>query len=706
MVPISLLLLAAVSNPEGLNGPDEVQQQQDDVVVTGTREEASESTDSYTTGTNRTSSRLPLSIRETPQSVSVITRTQIDDFALRDVNTLLGTTTGINVQQAETDRTYYSARGFDITNFQVDGVGLPFAFGLQNGSLDTATYDRVEVLRGAAGLLSSTGNPSATINFVRKRPGREVAASASLLYGSFDQIRGDADVSVPLTANGAIRMRLVGAYEDKDSYLDRYHVERLIGYGVIEADLGPATVLSLGYQHQQNNSDGGMWGALPLYDSAGNPTNLPRSANTSAEWSRWDIRDQQIFGDLTHDFGSGWTGKISVLRRVITEDERLFYVLGTPDAVTGDGITSYPGAFEGPTRELTVDAYVSGPFELFGRSHQLVLGANYGVSDVQQYASYDNSQIGVPLPGNSAFDGSFPYPDFPDFELRADFTVKRETAYGLFRIDPADGVKLMLGGNITHITSHGQSYGAPREYGWTRGLPFVGATVDLTSSISAYASFATIFNPQNEIGENFQVLPPIEGDNLEAGIKGEWFGGKLNASAAVFRARSRNIAESAYFDTGTGQQIYRQIDATSEGIELDVGGQVAPGLQVSGGYTLMRIEDPEGDAVRNYVPRNTGRLNIVYSPPALDQLKVGAAVQYQSRTWREQPLVIAGEPVITEQKEYALVDLMARFELDDHWSLTANLRNLTDVKYITSLYWEQGFYGAPRTISATLGWRF
>jgi outer membrane receptor for ferric coprogen and ferric-rhodotorulic acid len=699
MHPIPLLLLVAISNPE--NDP-----QRDDVVVTGTRQEASEGTDSYTTGSSRTSTRLPLSYRETPQSVSVVTRTQIDDFALRDVNVLLGTTTGINVQQTETDRTYYSARGFDITNFQIDGVGLPFAYGLQNGSLDTATFDRVEVLRGANGLLSSTGNPSATINLVRKRPGREFAASASLLYGSFDQVRGDADVSIPLTSNGSIRARVVGAYENKNSYLDRYHVERAIGYGVVEADLGPRTVLSVGYQHQQHDTDGGLWGALPLYYSDGTPTDYPRSASTSAEWTRWDIRDQQIFGDLTHDLGGGWTAKASVLRRVITEDEELFYVYGNPDPVTGDGLFSYPGAFRGPTRELTLDAYVSGPFELLGRNHELVLGVNYGVSDVRQYSSYATDQIGLPLPGNSAFDGSFPHPDFPDFTLSADFRVKRETAYGLFRINPADGLKLLVGGNITHVDSEGTSYGAPRDYSMTRGLPFVGATLDLTPSISAYASFATIFNPQTELDASLRVLPPLEGDNIEAGLKGEWFGGKLNASVSLFRAHQRNIAESVGFDTGSGQTIYRGIEATSKGVELDVGGTVAPGLQVSGGYTLLRIEDPDGDRVRTFVPSNTGRLNLVYSPPALQQLKVGAAVQYQSRIHREQPVVIAGSPVISEQKQYALVDLMARYEFDDHWSLTANLRNLTDVKYVTSLMWEQGFYGAPRTVSATLGWRF
>ncbi|MCT6980900.1 TonB-dependent receptor plug domain-containing protein, partial [Salmonella enterica subsp. enterica serovar Oranienburg] len=88
--------------------------------------------------------------------------------------------TGVNVERVETDRTYYSARGFDVTNFLVDGVGLPFANGQQEGDLDTALYQRVEVLRGANGLLSFTGNPSATINFVRKRPTADFQGSVGL----------------------------------------------------------------------------------------------------------------------------------------------------------------------------------------------------------------------------------------------------------------------------------------------------------------------------------------------------------------------------------------------------------------------------------------------------------------------------------------------------------------------------------------------
>lgn len=701
---LTLTFLLASASP--VAAEEDPQRADGDIVVTGRHDEASEGTGDYATRVSRTATRLALSQRDTPQSISVVTRAQIEDFNLTDINALLNTTTGVNVQQTETDRVYYSARGFDITNFQIDGVGLPFAYGLQNGALDTATYDRVEVLRGANGLLSATGNPSATINFVRKRPGKAFAASASAQYGSFDSKRVDADVTVPLTANGSIRARAVGAYLDTDSYLDRYNGTRSIAYGVVEADLGPNTTVSAGYQRQDSRTRAGLWGALPLYYSDGTPTDYPRSTNIGTDWTKWNIRDQQIFGDITHDLGGGWTARVSALRRAIDEDERLLYVYGAPDRTTGDGLFSYPGAFRGPTRNLTLDAYLAGPVTLFGRAHDLVIGVNRGAETLRQYSSYP-AGIGTPLPGNSAFDGSYPFPDFPDFTLSADFHTVRESAYGLVRLNPTDRLKLMAGLNLTHARRDGYTYGVASVFDETRALPFFGATFELTPSISAYASYATIFNPQIEIDATYATLPPVTGTNLEAGLKGEWFDGKLNASVSIFRARQNDLAESVGFDTTIGQTVYTTIDAESQGIEFDAGGQVAPGLQLTAGYTLLRIRNPQGDPVRTYVPRSTARLNAVYSPPALPGLKVGAALQYQSRIYREQGTVAAtAATIVSEQKGYALVDLMARYDLDEHWSLTGNLRNLTNHKYITSLMWAQGYYGAPRSVTATIAWRF
>jgi outer membrane receptor for ferric coprogen and ferric-rhodotorulic acid len=669
----------------------------DEIIVTGERTEGS---DEYAITQQTTTTRFPISKRETPQSISTVTRAQIEDFKLNDVNALLATVPGVNVQLSDTDRVYYSARGFDIQTFQIDGIGLPFAFGIQTGSIDTAIYDHIDVVRGAPGLLSSTGNPSAVINFIRKRPLKTFQASANVQYGSFDKVRADADISVPITSDGSIRARAVGVYDDSDSYLDRYQLRRWTGYGIVEADLGPDTTLTAGYGHQDHQSHGAMWGSLPLYYTDGSRIDLSRSTNTAPDWSNWGVIDRQIFGDLVHHFNEDWYAKLTVNRRATSEQDQLFYVYGNPDRATGLGILTYPGAFKGQTRNLTIDAFVAGKLG----EHEVMFGVNRSAQSYKQYSSYDNSTIGVSLPLASAFDGSFPYPDFPtDYDLSLDTHTKRETAYGLIRLHLADPFKVMVGANLTHATSDGTSYGTPTEYSRTRFLPFVGATYDLSDTFSAYASFATIFNPQSELDATNHILDPIEGDNLEAGLKGEWFSGKLNASLAVFQARQKNTAESAGFVDG--RTIYRGVDAKSQGIEFEFSGELAPGLNATGGYTIMLIRGEDDEAVRTFVPRQTARLNFTYSPPALEALKLGVSAQYQSKMYLDVPLAIGGETRLT-QKGYGLVDLLARYDITPHLSVSGNLRNVTNTKYLNALNYDQGFYGAPRTVLGTISVKY
>ena len=81
--------------------------------------------------------------------------------------------------------------------------------------------------------------------------------------------------------------------------------------------------------------------------------------------------------------------------------------------------------------------------------------------------------------------------------------------------------------------SEGISYGVPANYDRSRFLPFIGATYDINANVSAYASYATIFNPQTQIDANFRILDPIKGNNVEVGLKGAWYDGRLNASIAV-----------------------------------------------------------------------------------------------------------------------------------------------------------------------------
>ena len=708
MSPIAVLLAATALSPTPVVAEDPAQRGEE-IVVTGLRTEGS---DDYTVRAQSTATRLPLSLRETPQSVSVVTHAQIEDFQLNDINALLATVPGVNVQAQETDRFYYSARGFDIQTFQIDGVGLPFPFGIQNGSIDTAMYDRIEVVRGAPGLLSSTGNPSAVINFIRKRPTRDLAASASAQYGSFDSLRLDGDVSVPLSRSGSVRARAVGSYLDTDSHLDRYGLTRWTGYGIVEADLGPDTVVSAGYGHQNHKSRAAMWGALPLYYSDGSRIDYARSTNSAPDWSSYNVTDRQIFGDVTHRFGD-WTAKLTVQRRAIDEDDRLFYVYGeqlpgeingAPDRATGLGIVSYPGAFQSFARNLTIDANVSGTVSLFGRSHDVMFGANRSAQRYTQDSAYDFSTIGISLPLFSGFDGSFPEPNFPAFDRSLDTHLRRDTVYGLIRLNPVDALKVMVGANATRAYSEGVSYTTPTNYDRARFLPFVGATYELTGNISAYASFATIFNPQTETDVNRRLIDPVEGDNLEAGLKGEWLGGRLNASVALFQARQKNTAESAGFDSTIGQTLYRGVDAKSQGVEFEMSGELAPGLQATGGFTAMRIRGENDEPVRTFVPRNTARLNIVWSPTMLPDLKIGASGQYQSRMYLEPDGVIAttGRQVRITQDGYATVDLMARYALTPRVSLSANVRNINDAKALSAINYDQGFFIAPRTVLGTV----
>src|SRR5690606_8182029 len=149
-------------------------------------------------------------------------------FGLVDINQMLKMTTGVNVDATETDRTTYNARGFDITSMHIDGIGIPFG-SLIVGDLDTAIYERVEVLRGSNGLITGLGNPSGTVNYVRKRPGNERAMDTTLMLGRWNNKRIVTDISTPLTQSGRWAARFVGVYQDKDSWLNLYGNERLVG---------------------------------------------------------------------------------------------------------------------------------------------------------------------------------------------------------------------------------------------------------------------------------------------------------------------------------------------------------------------------------------------------------------------------------------------------------------------------------------------
>lgn len=665
-------------------------------------QQPTEATGLYTTRKSASATGLELSLRETPQTLSVVSRTQMDDFRLDSVNEALSASSGVIVEKVETNRTYYTARGFDVTNFQTDGIGIPFAYGNVAGDIDTALYDRIDVVYGANGLMSPTGFPSATINFVRKRPTVGFAAAAGLTVGSWDTYRVQADVSNALVESGAIRGRLVAAREAADSYLDRHSYDKNVFYGVVEAELGSSTGLALGYTQQRNNADSPLWGALPLLHSDGSRTHFDRSTSTAADWSFWDSSIKSAFAELTHRFDSGWQAKAALTRNELRNDGALFYAYGKPDRATGLGLFAYPSLYEMENQQAQADVQVSGQIALGGRRHDVSFGANWSKSALDDVSHYGRG-IGTALPPLQTWNGDYPMPAFDAAVNGSSFTHRQRSTYLATRINPADRVKLLAGARATRAETEGVSYGVSRTSDADDVTPYAGVILDLTRSLSLYGSYTEIFNPQHQMDANGNVLDPVEGESREVGLKGEFFDKKLNASVALFRTEQDNLAEIAGYGPGF-KAFYAGTDIKARGLQIDVAGQITPRLQGSLGYTQLRMRDDAGEDARTYIPRRLLRVSAVYALPFIDNLKVGASVR-----WQDDTHVKSGSNEI-RQSAYALVDLMARYDISKQLSVAAKLNNVTDEKYIASLYWGgnsgQGFYGAPRNASVSFNWKY
>lgn len=671
----------------------------DRVVVEGERESE------YARGETTSGTGLALTPRETPQSVSVVGRAQMEDFGLDTINEALDATTGISVERVETGRTYYTARGFDITNFQRDGLGIPLPYGIQNGDVDTAMFERIEVLRGANGLMSGTGNPSATVNFVRKRPTAALDGGVRASVGSWGRRRVEGDVSGPLAAGGAVRGRVVGAWEQGDGHLDRYSLEKHLAYGVVEADLGETSVLTVGASRQRNRADSPLWGALPLYYSDGTPTDYDRSTSTAADWAFWITKDTRGFAELAHALSGGWELKAAFDWHEAIEDTQLFYVYGTPDRGTGLGLFAYPSDYEGRFLSRNFDLRATGPLVLGGREHELLVGASRANGRMREVSWFGND-IGTPLPRLDEFDGRYPKPAFDAFTDGSDFDFRRDSLYATARWNLAESFKLITGANHARVRSIGFGYGEPREAGSSATSPFVGALWDFAPDYSLYASYAEIFSPQSRLDLAGEVIAPIEGSNTEVGIKGELFDGRLDASVAAFRVEQDNLAEYAGYDFDSGRFYYVPTFARSTGVELDLAGSLGEHWSLAGGFTHLDIEDEDGSDTRTYVPRNLLRLSTVYHVPQLRGMRLGASVRWQDDIHRGQGTTADGSPIVTRQDAYAVVGLMAGYRSAGGWEATLNLDNLTDEKYIPSLYWEQGYYAPPRNASLAIGYRF
>lgn len=639
---------------------------------------------------------LPMEIKDTPQTISTIEQESLRDFGISSSNDALRMGTGINVEAWETNRTGYNARGFDVMLTQIDGMGMTNDWGLVEGQMDTFLFEKIELIRGANGLLTGVGNASGTINFVRKRPTNHDGGEVQITGGSHDFKRVALDYNKVLTEDGSWAGRLVVAHEDKDSHLRALHDKRTAIYGVLEGQVGDNGVLTFGLTYQDARQRSPMWGSLTLPYADGSLADFDVSASTSQDWTRWNNRSVNTFVEYLHALSPDWEAKLSYNHTEGDGSTRLFYAYSLTGYLNNDntGLIGWPYRSQSESKSDIVDVILTGRFDAFGRQHDAVLGLSHSKQTSLTY-SYAGATFPV-LPAFPYAGDVYPEPDWGARSVASDGDQRITRLYAATRLALTDRVKGIVGVNAIRLTRDGTAiYGGGTNLDnetTEKASPYVGVTYDITPDALAYASYSDIFQAQDQRDINGAFLAPMKGVNAEVGVKAEWLDRKLLTTFAVFSAEQQGLATIAGFDAVAQRNYYEPRDVTSRGIELEATGQIGADTRITAGYTALRLTGEDGKDIYEWVPRRTLKLRVDTRVPGLPDLRVGSAVRWQSDVSKD-----GG----AWQDAYTIADAFATYRLSDKAALRLNVYNLFDEKYLRTVQYG-AIYGAPRTMLLSL----
>ncbi len=649
-------------------------------------------------------------LRDIPQSISVVTRQQIEDRGIIDLTQAIAQAAGVatNIESRGGEMSFFT-RGFEVNSLQVDGVATGGSYSGHYINPNLAMYDHVEVLRGVDGLFSGMGNPGGVVNLVRKRPVREAQMIGTASAGSWNNYRLELDGNLPITRDGAVRARLVGSYIDRDFFYDSATDRKKFIYGIVEADVTPTTTISVSGNYEDRFRKANYSG-IP-YDEAGTILRLPRNTSFVTSWAAGNFEAWEIAAGVEQRLGGDWVLKANAGHIKSTGFEEI--------SIWGYGYES---------ERTFYDVNLTGTFNLFGHTHKLLIGTDYSRNDWGQFYSAAKWPDDVSSDDPDFDPGQY---DAPLYYWKAyDYipTISKQRGiYGRLTLEPVKAVKLVLGGRVSWFDyeSHSLGYAEDGEVLWDdetrykeRGTftPFAGLVFDVLPDWSVYASMARIHQSQASALKGplpGTPLDPLEGSNYEIGVKGELANGRLNISVALYRSERTGAAvvDPAYPRDwqafGSSCCFLNSGEIVSKGIDTEVAGEILPGWQISASYTYNKNEN-RGDEIVPYtsdVPKHLAKLWSSYQfSGSLSRLKIGGGVSAQSGIYRDWYDWSSRTTKHAEQGGYSVWNAMAEYQFTDAVRATFNVNNLFDKTYFASVgnYGEGAWYGDPRNVMLTL----
>ncbi|MGY1490402.1 TonB-dependent siderophore receptor [Methylobacillus pratensis] len=720
-----------------------------EVNVTASRDNTNnnltENTGLYTVQQATVGGKMGESLRETPRSISVITRQQLDDQRMLNfydaISQLPGVTSSVGTLNREENQ--FFSRGNRLDNIMADGLSISTRSmtdsDARGGGTNTgmAKYDSVQLLRGPDALFSGNGQPSGSINLIRKHPTQELQIKTALSGGSWNNYAGEFDLSSPLTETGNIRGRLVAARNTSDHFYESANSRKTMVYGIIDADLTPNTLLSIGASKDTSHGAPDLPPGFPRYTN-GDALKISRSTGYPS-WAKRDLDTENYFATIEQKLGDDWKFKAGISDTKNDGESWVPYYNGAVDPSTLLSKAS-SGHVSWKSKVQAFDINLTGTFSLFERQHKLAVG--FDQSKAKQHSLVYTAPTGITVTQDISYsdfdeDNIVSYNYVPFWENASKYQQSGLYAYGQFEL--IKDIKLILGGRYASFKawSNGFNYDLTHRAAYnkvqdTSGIftPYYALMWNLTTEWTSYISMTESYEDQSRyFNASQQALDPTTGRSWEIGLKGEHFNGRLNSSVAIYRSLRRNYAVYLNGDPSfslPGRNCCYAGDGKflSQGLELELSGVLTPNWQINAGYTYddntTEYGTDAGNRYASYTPKHMLKLWSSYQlSGSLSALRVGGGVQAQSSSYRSGSVNtwnptggLSGTgafdgptvPYDFMASGRAIWNAFAEYKLNNHWNAALNINNAFDKRYHQTVYDTNGnnFYGAPRSMMLTL----
>ncbi|AOA58366.1 TonB-dependent siderophore receptor [Acinetobacter larvae] len=646
--------------------------------------------------------KINQSLKEIPQSVSVIKKQQIEDQGFNTMADTLNQATGV-IAYGYSGSENYQVR-FADANVQVNGV--PQANNISNE--DPALYEQIEILRGPSGLLTGSGNPSGSINFVRKRPVADTSASFALSAGSWGSYRSEFDVSDQLDQEGRLRARLIGIRDHKGKFRnDEKDDDKTTLYAAVDYDLTERATFGLATTYIQQEYIN-FWGLPQFLDGR-----VPDRKDFAGYNKLSKLEQKQIAADFSYHFDNQWIAKAAYNYNRINHNNYGTYASEGMD-VNGR-TTANVGYIEQEYTNTSFDINLSGPVQLWGREHQLLLGYNQWKSDSLSGARY------VKIPDWDILH-HHDYSAYIDSNIlnSGNSLTQQSGIYASAKLKVLDPLTVIIGGRWSDYRMKERTVGQ-NATPWQKSdaqakgefTPYLGIVWDINPQFTWYASYADSFVPQSQQNFEAKTLDPRIGWQIETGVKADFLDGALTTNAAIFQIRDKNRSmldpdHVGCAGSATGECYRAAGEVQSRGIELEIVGKPTDQFNLSASYTYNDIKtlsdsDPENVGRRfgaDAIPKQMFKLWTLYKfderylNGALHGFDAGFGVQAQSNTYN----------TTTTRPGFSTFSMRIGYEINPYWQASLQVNNLLDKSYLTypgnaNFY---NIYAAPRNVMLTL----